>query len=95
MIDDDDIEMKIMGYISFFLLLVIAVIATIDIGFLEPERAEDAVNQCNNLGASSYVSYKGKLFDNEAYGVRCEYPETTSNINLNNANPLVQINSDN
>jgi len=84
---------EIVGLILMAFFVVGGVIAFFDVGVLDPLRAEDAREDCLERGYLSYVSYRGMIFSSEAFGVICEYPATNSNINLNNANPLIQVNT--
>ena len=81
---------KIRLFVVIFMCIGLT-LCLVDGCFYRPLRAEDAKNECFLMGANSYVEFNGVPFTTEALGVKCEYPTTNANINLNNANPLIEI----
>lgn len=91
--DFDEWFLKIFGCV-LICVLIFGLGSMIHSTFFMPHQAEDARQQCLAMGSPSYLEYTGMPFSTKAMGVKCEYPATTQNINLNNTNPLVTINSD-
>jgi len=49
--------------------------------FLEPERAENALVECNQKGWDSYSDYTKKVFSTKPYGLKCNNINNEFNIN--------------
>lgn len=79
---------EFMFAIGFLTLIVIGLVVVVplaiwDQGIRAPQAAEDALQQCQKRGFTTYSEYERKLFSTEALGVKCERPFKNYNIEGN------------
>ena len=91
---DDLFDLFMFILLSPLVLLVIffsilGILRVYDSLYYAPNRAQDALIQCQQRGFDSYETFSGVIFSDSAKGVKCNYIKNHRSIDVNNDNVMI------
>lgn len=81
----DTVEKIIFSFLFLIVggAVIMLLVYAYDGAVIQPDRAENALYECREMGYESYLSFVVKPLDPKPYGLRCVNPRTDYEITVN------------